>query len=410
MHGVLVNEKKYARGKMKKTIRDVDWKNKVAIMRCDFNVPMTDGQITDDTRIKAAIPTIKYLIEKEAGIVIMSHLGRPKGNPNQDFSLKPVADRLAEYLNKTKVTFVPSDNVVDSEVKEKVSSIKPGEIILLENVRFRSEEEKNDKNFAKELSTLGDIFVQEAFGTAHRAHASTTGIAEFIPAVSGFLIEKELKFLGEAVENPKKPFAAIMGGAKVADKIPVMTKLIEKVDMIFVGGGMLFTFLKAQGYEIGKSLLDEEGIIVAKDIMKLASEQNVKFMLPVDVVCSDDFSNDSKFETVSIESIPENMMGMDIGPKTINLYVEELKKANTVLWNGPMGVFEMSNFENGTKEIARCLAECNATTIIGGGDSTAAAVKFGFADKMTHISTGGGASLEYLEGKILPGIDVIDEK
>ena len=394
---------------MKKTVKDIDWKNKTAVIRCDFNVPLKDGKITDDTRIKAALPTINYLIEAGAKVVLMSHLGRPKGEPKKEFSLSVVADRLSEYINK-KVKFVASDVVVDDSVVSSAKSLNPGDVMLIENVRYRAEEEKNDPDFSKELSKLGDIFVQEAFGTAHRAHASTTGIANYIPAVSGFLIEKELKFLGDALDNPERPFAAIMGGAKVADKIPVITNLLDKVDILVIGGGMLFTFLKAQGYSIGKSLLDEEGLSLAGDILKKAESKGVKLLLPVDVVCADEFSNDSAFDTYSIYSIPENRMGMDIGPKSVELYTEALKTAKTIVWNGPMGVFEMENFANGTKSIAKCLAELNATTIIGGGDSAAAATQFGFADKMTHISTGGGASLEFLEGKTLPGIAVIKEK
>ena len=394
---------------MKKTVRDIDWNGKTAVMRCDFNVPMKEGKITDDTRIRAALPTIQYLMENGAAVVLMSHLGRPKGEANPEFTLKPVADRLSEYLG-TDVKFVASDAVVDDAVKAAASSLKGGEVMLIENVRYRADEEKNDADFAKSLASLGDIFVQDAFGTAHRAHASTTGIADYIPAVSGFLIEKELKFLGNAVENPERPFAAIMGGAKVADKIPVITNLLDKVDMLLIGGGMLFTFLKAQGYSIGKSLLDEEGLTLAVDILKLAEDKGVKLLLPVDVVCADEFSNESAYDTYPVDAIPDDRMGMDIGPESIRLYTDALKEAKTVVWNGPMGVFEMSNFAAGTKAIAECLADLDATTVIGGGDSAAAVEQFGLADKMTHISTGGGASLEYLEGKVLPGIAVIEEK
>ncbi len=373
---------------MKKTVEDINWSGKTAVMRCDFNVPLKDGVISDDTRIKA-------------------HLGRPKGKPVKEMSLRPVAVRLGEYLNK-KVIFSASDNVVDEKVKESSKELQPGDVMLIENVRYRPEEEKNDPGFAKDLSELGDVFVQEAFGTAHRAHASTTGIADYIPAVSGYLIDKELRFLGKALTSPDRPFAAIMGGAKVADKIPVITNLLDKVDILIIGGGMLFTFLKAQGYSIGKSLLDEEGLPLAGEILKKAEEKGVKLLLPVDVVCSDSFSNDSDFETYPIDSIPENRMGMDIGDRTIELFSEALKTAKTVVWNGPMGVCEMSNFEKGTRSIAECLAQLDAVTIIGGGDSAAAVKQFGLDDKMTHISTGGGASLEYLEGKTLPGIAVIE--
>ena len=394
---------------MKKTIRDVDWAGKKAVMRCDFNVPLDGDVITDDTRIKAALPSIEYLIENGASIVLMSHLGRPKGEPKPEFSLAPVAKRLSELLGK-EVKFVPSDVVVDDDVRKAAADLKAGEVMLIENVRYRAEETKNDLDFAKDLASLGDIFVQDAFGTAHRAHSSTTGIAEFIPAVSGFLIEKELKFLGEAVNDPKRPFAAIMGGAKVKDKIPVITNLLDKVDILIVGGGMAYTFFKSQGYSIGKSLLDEEGLELAGDILQLASEKGVKFMLPVDVVCADEFANDSPHDTYDVDEIPDDRMGLDIGEETIKLFTDELKKAKTVVWNGPMGVFEMDTFAVGTKAIAECLAEIDATTVIGGGDSAAAVAKFGLADKMTHISTGGGASLEFLEGRELPGIAIIDEK
>ncbi|MBQ0040638.1 MAG: phosphoglycerate kinase [Clostridiales bacterium] len=394
---------------MKKTVKDVNWAGKTAVMRNDFNVPMKDGAITDDTRIVAALPTIKYLVENQAKVVLMSHLGRPKGEAKPEFTLAPVAKKLSEYLGQ-EVKFVASDVVVDDAVKAAAKDLQAGEVMLIENVRYRAEEEKNDADFSKSLSELGDVFVQDAFGTAHRAHASTTGIADYIPAVSGFLIEKELKFLGAAVEEPQRPFAAIMGGAKVKDKIPVITNLLDKVDILVIGGGMLFTFLKAQGYAIGKSLLDEEGLELAKDILKKAEEKGVKLMLPVDVVAADEFSNDSAFDTYDIDAIPENRMGMDIGPKTIKEYTDVLNTAKTIVWNGPMGVFEMSNFANGTKAVAECLAKSDATTVIGGGDSAAACNQFGFADKMTHISTGGGASLEFLEGKVLPGIAIIEEK
>ena len=394
---------------MKKTIKDVNWAGKRAVMRCDFNVPLDGDVITDDIRIKAALPSIEYLLDNGASIVLMSHLGRPKGEPKPEFSLAPVAKRLSELLGK-EVKFVPSDDVVDDNVKAAAADLKAGEAMLIENVRFKAGETKNDPEFAKDLASLGDIFVMDAFGSAHRAHSSTAGIADYIPAVSGFLIEKELKFLGEAVNDPKSPFAAVMGGAKVKDKIPVITNLLDKVDILIVGGGMVYTFFKSQGYSIGKSLLDEEGLELAGDIMKLAAEKGVKFMLPVDVVCADEFSNDSPYATYDIDEIPDDKMGLDIGEETIKLFTDALKTAKTVVWNGPMGVFEMDNFAVGTKAIAECLAEIDATTVIGGGDSAAAVAKFGLADKMTHISTGGGASLEFLEGKELPGIAVLDDK
>ncbi len=394
---------------MKKTIKDVNWAGKRAVMRCDFNVPLDGDVITDDIRIKAALPSIEYLLDNGASIVLMSHLGRPKGEPKPEFSLAPVAKRLSELLGK-EVKFVPSDDVVDDNVKAAAADLKAGEAMLIENVRFKAGETKNDPDFAKDLASLGDIFVMDAFGSAHRAHSSTAGIADYIPAVSGFLIEKELKFLGEAVNDPKRPFAAVMGGAKVKDKIPVITNLLDKVDILIVGGGMVYTFFKSQGYSIGKSLLDEEGLELAGDIMKLAADKGVKFMLPVDVVCADEFSNDSPYATYDVDEIPDDKMGLDIGEETIKLFTDALKTAKTVVWNGPMGVFEMDNFAVGTKAIAECLAEIDATTVIGGGDSAAAVAKFGLADKMTHISTGGGASLEFLEGKELPGIAVLDDK
>lgn len=394
---------------MKYTVRDIDWHGKTAVMRCDFNVPLDGSVITDDTRIKAALPTIDYLLDNGAAIVIMSHLGRPKGKAVPEMSLAPVAARLSELLGKD-VRFVASDVVVDEDVRAACEDIAAGEIILIENVRFRAEEEKNDPGFAKDLSRLGDVFVQEAFGTSHRAHASTTGIADYIPAVSGFLIEKELKFLGDAVNDPERPFAAIMGGAKVKDKIPVITNLLDKVDILIIGGGMVYTFLKAQGYSIGTSLLDEEGLDLAKDILKKAEEKGVKFMLPVDVVAADEFANDSPCDIYTVDRIPDNRMGLDIGPESIKAFSDVLKTAKTIVWNGPMGVFEMDNFAKGTKAIAEILAESDATTVIGGGDSAAAVTKFGLADKMTHISTGGGASLEFLEGRELPGIAVIKDK
>lgn len=394
---------------MKKTVRDVNWDGKKAVMRCDFNVPLKDGAITDDTRIKAALPTINYLMEHGAATVIMSHLGRPKGKAVPEMSLAPVAARLSEYIGK-EVKFVPSDVVVDDHVKAEAAKLGAGEVMLIENVRYRAEEEKNDPEFARELSELGDIFVQEAFGTSHRAHASTTGIANYIPAVSGFLIEKELKFLGEAVNDPERPFAAVMGGAKVKDKIPVITSLLDKVDILIVGGGMSYTFFKSMGYSIGTSLLDEEGLQLAADILKLAEEKGVKFLLPVDVVAADEFANDSPHDVYPVNAIPDNRMGLDIGPATIKLFTETLAGAKTIVWNGPMGVFEMENFAVGTKAIAECLAELDATTVIGGGDSAAAVTQFGLEDKMTHISTGGGASLEFLEGRELPGIAIIEDK
>lgn len=394
---------------MKKTIRDIDWSDKTAVVRCDFNVPLVNGKISDDTRIVAALPTINYLRDHGAKVVILSHLGRPKGEPNDDFSLYPVAERLSERLG-AHVNFIKSDVVVDNKVSKAVKNLDPSEVALLENVRYRSEETKNDPTFARELASLGDVFVQEAFGTAHRAHASTTGIADYIPAVSGFLIEKELKFLGAAIEKPERPLAAIMGGAKVKDKIPVIINLLDKIDYLVIGGGMVYTFLKAEGYSIGKSIFDEEGYELIGKIKTEAATKGVKLILPVDVVAAKEFSNESEHGVYSVSEIPDDMMGMDIGPKSEQLYCSELEKCKTVVWNGPMGVFEMPTFASGTRAIAECLASIDATTIIGGGDSAAAVTSFGLADKMTHISTGGGASLEFLEGKELPGIACLNEK
>ena len=394
---------------MKKTIRDIDWSDKTAVVRCDFNVPLVNGKISDDTRIVAALPTINYLRDHGAKVVILSHLGRPKGEPNDDFSLHPVAERLSERLG-AHVNFIKSDLVVDDKVSEAVKNLDPSEVALLENVRYRSEETKNDPTFVRELASLGDVFVQEAFGTAHRAHASTTGIADYIPAVSGFLIEKELKFLGAAIEKPERPLAAIMGGAKVKDKIPVIINLLDKIDYLVIGGGMVYTFLKAEGYSIGKSIFDEEGYELIGKIKTEAATKGVKLILPVDVVAAKEFSNESEHGVYSVSEIPDDMMGMDIGPKSEQLYCSELEKCKTVVWNGPMGVFEMPTFASGTRAIAECLASIDATTIIGGGDSAAAVTSFGLADKMTHISTGGGASLEFLEGKDLPGIACLNEK
>ncbi len=394
---------------MKKTIRDIDVSGRKVLVRCDFNVPMQDGKITDDIRITSALPTIRYLIENNAAVILMSHMGRPKGEPKPEFSLQPVADRLSEYLGK-EVIFAKSDVVVDDEVKAAAAALKPGQVMLLENVRYRKEETKNEEPFTGQLASLGEIFVNDAFGTAHRAHCSTAGLAAYMPAVSGFLIEKEVKFLGEALEDPQRPFVAIMGGAKVGDKIPVITNLLTKVDTLIIGGGMAYTFFKAMGYEIGKSLLDEESLELSGAIMRQAEEKGVKLLLPVDTACAAEFSNDSEKVICDRDKIPADLMGMDIGPKSMELFAEAIASAKTVVWNGPCGVFEMPNFADGTKAVAKALAESDAVTIIGGGDSAAAVEQFGFADKMTHISTGGGASLEYLEGKQLPGIACLEDK
>ena len=394
---------------MKKTVKDIDVKGKRVLVRCDFNVPMKDGAISDDTRIVAALPTIKYLAEAGARIILMSHMGRPEGEANMKYTLKPVAERLQQLMGK-EVKFVSSPTVVDDSVKAAVDALKDGEMMLLENVRFRKEETKNIESFTKELAALGEIFVNDAFGTAHRAHCTTAGLADFLPCVSGFLIEKEVKFLGAAVENPERPLVAIMGGAKVGDKIPIIRNLLKKVDTLIVGGGMVFTFFKAQGLEIGTSILDEESISLAKELLDEAEKAGVKFLLPVDCVCASEFKNDAKKATFDADKLPTDMMGMDIGPETVAMYKKAIAEAKTIVWNGPMGVFEMENFAAGTKAIAEALAASDAVTIIGGGDSAAAVEQFGLGDKMTHISTGGGASLEFLEGKVLPGIAAIADK
>ena len=394
---------------MKKTVKDIEVKGRRALVRCDFNVPLKDGVITDDIRIVSALPTIRYLMDGGAKVILMSHLGRPDGEPKKEFTLAPVAARLSELLN-TEVKFVSSDTVVDDRVREAAAELKDGQVMLLENVRFRKEEAKNGADFAKELAQLRDFFVNDAFGTAHRAHASTAGVADYLPAVSGFLIEKEVEFLGNAVENPKRPFVAIMGGAKVGDKIPVIENLLKKVDTLIIGGGMAYTFFKSQGLEIGTSILDKDNVELAAELLKKAEAAGVKMLLPVDCVCGREFKNDTEYAVFDRDKIPADMMGLDIGPETAKLYRQAVAEAATVVWNGPMGVFEMPNFAKGTRAVAEALAESSAVTVIGGGDSAAAVEQFGLADKMTHISTGGGASLEFLEGKVLPGIAVIEDK
>lgn len=394
---------------MKKTVKDIDVKGKRVIVRCDFNVPLDDAVITDDIRITSALPTITYLLENGARVILMSHLGRPKGEAKPEFSLKPVADRLSELLGKD-VIFAASPAVVDADVTAAVSALRDGDVVLLENVRFRKEETKNEPEFSKQLASLADIFVNDAFGTAHRAHCSTVGIADYLPAVSGFLIEKEIKFLGDAVANPARPFVAIMGGAKVADKIPAIENLLTKVDALLIGGGMAYTFLKAKGCEIGKSILDAESVELAAELMKKAEEMGVTMLIPTDAVCASAFSDDAFVGVYDADAIPSDLMALDIGPETTTRYMAEVQKAQTVVWNGPMGVFEMEKYKAGTLSIALSLSVSNAVTVIGGGDSAAAVAQFGLADKMTHISTGGGASLEYLEGKVLPGIACLQDK
>lgn len=394
---------------MKKTVRDIEVRGKRVLVRCDFNVPMQDGKITDDIRITSALPTIQYLLDHGAKVILMSHMGRPKGEAKMEYTLKPVADRLAELLDRD-VIFISVPEVVNRQIVETANGLQEGQVMLLENVRFRKEETKNESVFSKELAQLGEIFVNDAFGTAHRAHCSTAGVADYLPAVSGFLIEKEVKFLGDALENPQRPFVAIMGGAKVGDKIPVIENLLKKVDTLIIGGGMSYTFFKSMGLEIGTSILDEESVELAGELMKKAESAGVKMLLPIDVVCAKEFENNSEKIVCDRENIPADRMGMDIGPKTARQIREELLQAKTVVWNGPMGVFEMPNFAEGTKQVAESLAESDAVSIIGGGDSAAAVQQFGYGDKMTHISTGGGASLEFLEGKVLPGIAVLEEK
>ena len=392
----------------KKTVRDIDLKNKRVLVRCDFNVPMDENRnITDNRRIVAALPTIKYLLEQNCKIVLCSHLGRPKGEFKEEFSLKPVAKELSRLLGKD---VIMANDVIGPDAKNKAENLKNGEIMLLENVRFHREETDNDPNFSKELASFGEVFVNDAFGTAHRAHASTEGVTKYLPAVSGFLIEKEVKFLGEALNNPERPFVAILGGAKVSDKIGVIDSLLEKVDTLMIGGGMAYTFFKAQGYEVGNSLCEPDKCDLALKLMEKAKEKNVKFMLPIDTKIGKEFKPDTESKTVGWKEIPEGWEGFDIGEKTIEMFKEELKNAKTVIWNGPLGLFEFDQFAIGTNEIAKDLATLNATTIIGGGDSAAAVEKAGLGDKMTHISTGGGASLEFLEGKKLPGIEALMDK
>jgi 3-phosphoglycerate kinase len=395
---------------MKKNIRDIDVNGKKVIVRCDFNVPLDeDGRITDDTRIVGALPAIRYLLEQNASVILLSHLGRPKGTYDAKYSLKPVADDLLARLGGN-VQFSSTPAVVDDEVRKVAASLRPGDVLLLENTRFRKEETENDPGFARELAALADIFVNDAFGTAHRAHASTAGIAAYIPAVSGFLIEKEVKFLGDALNQPKRPFLAILGGAKVGDKIRVIRSLLTKADTLIIGGGMAYTFLKAQGFEIGTSILDADSVELAGSLLEEAKDKGVELLLPSDIKTGLTFDNDTESAFCDATDIPPNQMGMDIGPRTQQLFVEKIKSAGTILWNGPMGVFEMPNFSGGTRAVAEAMAASEAVTVIGGGDSAAAVEQFGLAEKMSHVSTGGGASLEFIEGLELPGIAVLAEK
>ncbi len=392
----------------KKTVKDIDLKGKKVFVRCDFNVPMDENRnITDNRRIVAALPTIKYLLEQNCKVILASHLGRPKGEFKPEYSLAPVAAELSKLLGQE--VFMAKD-VIGESAKTLAANLKEGQVMLLENVRFHREETDNEPEFAKELASMAEVFVNDAFGTAHRAHASTEGISHYLPSVSGFLIEKELKFLGDALNNPERPFVAILGGAKVSDKIGVIDSLLEKVDTLMIGGGMAYTFFKAQGYEVGNSLCEPDKCDLALNLMNKAKEKGVKFLLPIDTKIGKEFKPDTESKTVAWTEIPEGWEGFDIGEKTIEMFKEELKTAKTVVWNGPLGLFEFDQFVIGTNEIAHALAELDATTIIGGGDSAAAVEKAGLADKMTHISTGGGASLEFLEGKKLPGIECLQDK
>nr|WP_330375282.1 phosphoglycerate kinase [Paeniclostridium sordellii] len=394
----------------KKTIEDINVCGKRVLVRCDFNVPLKDGVITDENRLNGAIPTIKYLVDKGAKVILCSHLGKPKGEAKPELSLAPVAKRLSEMLGK-EVVFAADENVVGENAKAAVAKMENGDVVLLENTRYRKEETKNEENFSKELASLAEIFVNDAFGTAHRAHCSTVGAGEFLAErACGYLIQKELKFLGEAVANPVRPFTAILGGAKVSDKIAVINELLEKVDNLIIGGGMAYTFLKAQGYEIGTSLVEEDKVEYAKEMMEKAKAKGVKLLLPIDNAVADKFA-DVKPVITEDANIPSGYMGLDIGPKTIEEYVNTVNASKTIVWNGPMGVFEFENFANGTLAVAKAMAQLtDATTVIGGGDSAAAVNQLGFGDKMTHVSTGGGASLEFLEGKELPGIVALDNK
>ncbi len=396
----------------KKTIENVSVEGKKVLVRCDFNVPLDENRnITDETRINGALPTIKYLIENGAKVILCSHLGKPKGEAKPEFSLAPVAKKLSEKLGK-EVVFAADTNVVGENAKAAVNNMKNGDVVLLENTRFRAEETKNVESFSKDLASLADVFVNDAFGSAHRAHCSTVGVTEFIEgeSVCGYLIEKEIEFLGNAVNNPVRPCVAILGGSKVSSKISVINNLLEKVDTLIIGGGMAYTFMKAAGEEIGNSLLEADYLDYANEMVQKAKDKNVKLLLPIDTVVAKEFSNDAEYKTVGRGEIEAGWMGLDIGEETIKLYADAVREAKTVVWNGPMGVFEMSNFAKGTNAIAKVLSEIDATTIIGGGDSVAAVNQAGLGDKMSHISTGGGASLEFLEGKDLPGIVALNDK
>lgn len=393
----------------KKTIEDIDVKGKRVLARCDFNVPLKDGEITNDKRIVAALPTIKYLKDHGAKVILCSHLGRPKGEYKPEFSLAPVAAKLSEYLGQ-EVKLAEDPEVVGANAKAMAAELKDGDVMLLENVRYRKEETKNEEAFSKELASLADIFVNDAFGTAHRAHCSTTGVAAYLPAVCGFLIQKEIKFMGGALADPKRPLVAILGGAKVSDKIGVISNLLDKCDTIIIGGGMAYTFMRYLGHSIGTSLLEEDWIEKAGQMMADAKEKGVKFLIPVDNKVGKEYDENTESKIVNSDEIPDGWMGLDIGPESQKLFTDAIKGAGTVIWNGPMGVSEWKNFEDGTVAVAKAVADSGAISIIGGGDSVAAVTKLGFADKMSHISTGGGASLEFLEGKELPGIAALQDK
>ncbi len=393
----------------KKTVEDIDVKGKRVLARCDFNVPLKDGEITNDKRIVAALPTIKYLKDHGAKVILCSHLGRPKGEYKPEFSLAPVAAKLSEYLGQ-EVKLAEDPEVVGANAKAMAAELKDGDVMLLENVRYRKEETKNEEVFSKELASLADIFVNDAFGTAHRAHCSTTGVATYLPAVCGFLIQKEIKFMGGALADPKRPLVAILGGAKVSDKIGVISNLLDKCDTIIIGGGMAYTFMRYLGHSIGTSLLEEDWIEKAGQMMADAKEKGVKFLIPVDNKVGKEYDENTESKIVNSDEIPDGWMGLDIGPESQKLFTDAIKGAGTVIWNGPMGVSEWKNFEDGTVAVAKAVADSGAISIIGGGDSVAAVTKLGFADKMSHISTGGGASLEFLEGKELPGIAALQDK
>ena len=394
----------------KKTIEDIEVKGKNVLVRCDFNVPLIDGVITDVNRLVGAMPTIEYLVKNGAKVILCSHLGKPAGEAKPELSLAPVAKKLSEMLKKD-VLFAADPNVVSDNVKSAVAKMKDGDVVLLENTRYRKEETKNKENFSKELASLADIFVNDAFGTAHRAHCSTVGVTEFVKtSVCGYLIQKELKFLGDAVDHPVRPFVAILGGAKVSDKIAVIANLLDKVDTLIIGGGMAYTFLKAGGYKVGTSLVEEDKVEYAKDMMQKAEAKGVKFLLPVDHITANKFSADAEPVVTEDQNIKEGYMGLDIGPKTQEIYKGAISTAKTIVWNGPMGVFEFASFAKGTIAVAQAMSIVDGTTVIGGGDSAAAVNQLGFGDKMTYISTGGGASLEFLEGKLLPGIEALTNK